>query len=310
MSVSANPPPSATDDAYPAGMAYTDGKFMPVGEARISILDWGLLHSDATYDVVHVWKGKFFRLEDYLDRFERSAAQLRMRLPNSRDEIRDILTECVRRSGLRDAYVEMICTRGLPAPGSRDPRACRNRFHAFAIPFIWIADPEKQEEGVNLIISSVVRIPPQSVDPTVKNYHWGDFTRGLFEAYERGGDTTVLVDLQGNISEGPGFNVFAVVDGRVLTPGRAVLKGITQRTIMELCDEIGVPCEGAALTPSQLRAADEVFLTSTAGGIMPASRVDGVALGDGRPGRLTRQLRDLYWAKHEQGWHATTVRYD
>jgi len=104
------------------GVAYIDGTYVPIAEARIPILDWGFLRSDATYDVVHVWRGSFFRLSDHVERFLRGVGRLHLRLPVEREELEEILAECVRRTGLRDAYVEMICTRGLPAPGSRDQR--------------------------------------------------------------------------------------------------------------------------------------------------------------------------------------------
>lgn len=295
---------------YSAGTAFVEECYVPIRKACLPLLDWGFLRSDATYDVVHVWKGRFFRLQDHLDRFERSVTKLRLTLPYARDDIGRILCHCVRLSGLRDAYVEMICTRGVAPFGSRDPRQCRNRFFAFAIPFVWIVDPERQQRGINLTVSSVVRIPPQSVDPTVKNYHWGDFTRGLFEAFGRGGDTVVLVDLEGNVSEGPGFNVFAVIKAEVVTPGHTVLQGITQRTMQELCTEIGIPCRAATISPAELSQAEEVFLSSTAGGVMPATRVNGQPIGDGNPGPVTLQLRDRYWRRHEEGWHGTPIDYD
>ena len=94
-----------------------------------------------------------------------------MRVPYGRAEIREILTECVRLSGLREAYVEVVCTRGVPPPGSRDPRECENRLYAFAVPFVWISDPEKREQGLDAVIGRVQRIQPEAVDPTVKNYH-------------------------------------------------------------------------------------------------------------------------------------------
>jgi branched-chain amino acid aminotransferase len=199
--------------AYAEGAAFVEGRFVPVAEARVPILDWGFLRSDATYDVAHVWRGSFFRLEDHLDRFERGVERLHMSPPYSRAEIRDILIGCVRLGGLRDAYAEIICTRGVPPPGSRDPRDCENNFFAFAVPFVWIADPEKQERGLHATISRVQRIQPGAVDPTVKNYHWLDLELGLYEAYERGGETVILVDPEDNVVEGPGFNVFTVRDG-------------------------------------------------------------------------------------------------
>jgi branched-subunit amino acid aminotransferase/4-amino-4-deoxychorismate lyase len=298
-----------TENPYAAGAAFIEGQYVPIAEARIPVLDWGFTRSDVTYDVVHVWKGSFFRLEDHLNRFERSAAALRLTLPHTREGMREILGECVRLSGLREAYVEMGCTRGVPPPGSRDPRACTNRFFAYAIPFVWVATEEQRRRGLHLIISDVRRIPPESVDPTVKNFHWGDLIRGLFDAYDRGGETVVLTDGAGNVTEGPGFNVFVARGGRIATPARGVLEGITRMSVIELCRETGIPLELGIVPAAAVRAADEVFLSSTAGGVLPVTRVDGRLLGDGLPGPLTTRLRDLYWSKQEAGWHGTPVAY-
>ena len=109
------------------------------------------------------------------------------------------------------------------------------------------------------MISDVPRISPQSVDPTVKNFQWGDLTRGLFEAFDRGGDTVVLVDQEGYVSEGPGFNVFSVKDGAVRSPGDTVLEGVTRASVRELCEELDIPYSLAKITPDELRDADEVF---------------------------------------------------
>lgn len=118
--------PSAKDDssaeaslqrpmALDASVAYIDGRYVPVRDASIPILDWGFLHSDATYDVTSVWKGSFFRLHDHIDRFFASARSLRLDVGIDPAAVASTLTECVRRSRLRDAYVEMVVTRGLPA---------------------------------------------------------------------------------------------------------------------------------------------------------------------------------------------------
>ena len=291
------------------GAAWVDGEIVPVEEAKISVLDWGLLHSDATYDVAHVWHGRFFRLEDHLDRFERSCAALHLTPPKSRDEIRRIMMACVARSGLTESYVEVLCTRGRSAPGSRDPRSCSNTLVVFAVPFIWIVPPERQAAGAHAIISRIPRIPPESVDPTVKNYHWGDLTRGLFEAYARGGDTVILTDLAGNISEGPGFNVFVVTDGGVRTPGATVLEGITRRTVLEMCEALDIPSAVGPVSPGDVHAADEVFLSSSGGGVLAITRVDERTYGNGRAGPITQRLADAYWALHEDERYATAVDY-
>lgn len=297
------------DNPLAEGAAWIDNEIVPVAEARLPLLDWGFLHSDATYDVAHVWNGRFFRLDDHIDRFLASMEALRMSVPHDRDAIADILVELVRRSGLREAYVEMICTRGLPAPGSRDPRTCSNRFLAFAVPFIWIADPQKQESGLHLIVSERRRIPPTSIDPRVKNYHWLDMVMALFEAYERSGETAVTVDVAGNLVEGPGFNVFAVRNGALYTPAAGILEGITRHTIIELAGEAQYPVHEQELHAAEARSADELFLTSTAGGVMPVTRIDDETVGDGTPGPITRDLRDRYWALHEDPRRVRVIDY-
>jgi branched-chain amino acid aminotransferase len=295
--------------AYPEGAAFIDGELVPIAEAKIPILDWGFLRSDCTYDVVHVWGGRFFRLDHHLDRFERSAAGLRLVNPYAREEVVAILVRLMRATGLREAYVEVILTRGLPPKGTRDPRACENRFYALAIPFVWIATEAMRERGIHLHVSEVLRIPPQSVDPAIKNFHWGDLTRGLFEAYELGCDMPVLLDQDGNVAEGPGFNVFAVKEGRVTTPEGTCLLGITRQTALDLLAEQNVQAVIGRVAPDQLRTAEEVFITSTAGGILPVTRIDHRPVGDGEPGPVTTRLKNLYWQRHDEGWQGTAIDY-
>ncbi len=294
------------------GCAYIDGEFVPPSEAKISIFDWGFLHSDATYDVAHVWHGKFFRLGDHIERFFNSLRMLRLDPGKSPAEVRAIAHECVRRSGLRDAYVEVLCTRGRPAPGSRDPRTCTHQFMAFAIPFVWLADPQKQARGINLIVSDVQRIAPASIDPRIKNYHWLDMVMALFQAYERGGETVLLLDAAGNVAEGPGFNVFAVVDDALVTPDAGVLEGVSRRTVIEMAATAGLRMLVQPLPVAQLRRASEVFLSSTGGGVIAVSHLDGAPIA-GRPagqfGPVTRQLQQAYWALHDDPRRVEAVSY-
>jgi branched-chain amino acid aminotransferase len=294
---------------FSKGAAYVDGEMVPIAEAKISMLDWGFLHSDATYDVAGVLQGKFFRLDDHIERFFASMEKLQMSIPHSRSDLRAILIDCVRTSGLKDAYVEMICTRGLPRPGSRDPRTCTNQFFAFAIPFVWIATFEKQKEGLHLIISRRQRIPPESVDPTVKNYHWLDMVMGLFEAYDRGGETAVVVDADGNLVEGPGFNIFTVKGGTLTTPAKGVLEGMTRRTTIEIAPQCGYEIVTGTLPAEEALAADEVFITTTAGGLIPITKIDGQAIGAGVPGPVTRKLQKRYWETHDDPRYTLKIDY-
>ena len=284
--------------AVPHGIAYIDDRFVPMDEAKISVLDWGFLRSDATYDVVHVWKGRFFRLDKHIDRFLASAERLHLTLPVTRGKLETILAECVARSGLEDAYVEMVLTRGTSPTFSRDPRDAINKLICFAIPFSWVLKPEERAAGLSVHVSDIVRIPPESVDPRIKNYHWLDLVMGLYDAYDHGAANVVLQDGAGNVAEGPGFNVFVVKDRRIATPDRGVLEGITRRSAIEIARELGFAISERVVSVEEMRDADEVFATSTAGGVMPVTAIDSAPVGNGGMGPVTAALIDVYWAKH------------
>ncbi len=298
---------SDTVSIWSGGAAYVDGTFCPIAEATVPILDWGFVRSDATYDVVAVWKGRFFRLEDHLDRFERSVASLRMTLPVDRAALKAILAECVTRAGLADAYVSMTLTRGVPPTGSRDPRQFRNRLYAFAVPYARVFDPAARGRAARIAVIDRMRIPPQSVDPRVKNYHWLDLIMSHIEALESGADLPVLTDGAGHVTEGPGFNLFAVIEGRIVTPGAGVLEGITRQSALDICRDLQIRTELRALSIEDVRRADEIFATSTAGGIIPVGWIDDAPLPCAAPGPITRRLQDAYWAAHEAGAWTTPV---
>jgi branched-chain amino acid aminotransferase len=177
------------------------------------------------------------------------------------------------------------------------------------MPYMWVASPEVQTRGMSLHISGRVRVPAQSVDPMVKHYHWLDFQMGLFEAYDAGAETVILKDLDGHVAEGPGFNIFADVEGRLVTPGHGVLDGMTRRTIIELCPALGIEAVEGTLSPEQLRSANEVFLTTTAGGVIPVTLIDNVKIADGRPGPKTVRLHAEYCKRRAAGWYAERVVY-
>jgi branched-chain amino acid aminotransferase len=295
---------------YSKGAAYINGEFVPIAEAKIPVGDWGFTHSDVTYDVVHVTDGGFFRLEDHLDRFHRSLEGYRLKPPVKRDEMREILGRCVALSGLRDAFVAMVSTRGIPRIyGSRDPEDCDNTFIGYAVPWVDVIKPDVQARGAHLLVASVPRISQNSLDPTLKNYMWRDFTRGMYEARDKGFDTAILLDSEGYLTEGAGFNVFIVKGNSVLTPDRGSLRGITRLSVLDLCPELGLDGRVAPITFEELMDADEVFTATTAGGVMPCSRVNERIYGNDRPGPISQKLKDLYWQKHKEGWHMTPVNY-
>jgi branched-chain amino acid aminotransferase len=294
---------------YPSGIAFLDGQYVPMSEAKVSVLDYGFLHSDATYDTVHVWDGAFFRLDLHLDRFFQGLEHLHMTIPHSREEVRHILHNCVALSGHCEAYVEMLCTRGASPTFSRDPRDSVNRFMAFSVPYGSVANVEQMRRGLNVLISDIVRIPAKSVNPAIKNYHWLDLVMGMYDAYSKGGETALLLDMEGNIAEGPGFNVFAVHGGQLTTPQHGVLAGITRKTVFEICADMQIQTATGTISPAQLRNADEIFITSTAGGVMPVTKLDGAEVGRGQVGPITLRVKDEYWARHAGHPWAEPVMY-
>ena len=292
------------------GAAYVRGKFVPIAEATIPVTDWGLTRSDAVYDVVHVFRGGFFRLDDHLERFAASMRARRLSIPEDKSAIAAVLHKLVSLAGLQDAYVSMATLRGRPrVAGSRRPQDCENHLVAFAVPWVDVIPQAVQDRGAKLWIADIPRVADASVDPTVKNYQWSDLTSGLFEAHDNGHDTAVLCDADGFVTEGPGFNIFVVKDGVVSTPDRGSLHGITRATVLDLCQALRIPSSVAAIPRAMLDTADEVFAATTAGGPMRIAEVNGRPLNGGAPGPVFTAVRDAYWRLHEAGGaHMTPVQ--
>ena len=296
---------------FSKGAAWMKGDIIPIEDAKIGVTDWGLTRSDITYDVVSVWDGAFFRLEDYLTRFEASMASMRLDVGMNRAEIKAALTDMAAASGLRHAYCAMVASRGAPLiPGTRDPRHCGNHFYGWIVPYIHVIPKDVAERGASLWIGkNVHRIPDDSVNPRAKNYHWGDFTQALFQAKDEGFDTAAMLDHAGNVTEGPGFNIFAMKDGRLITSDHGVLEGITRRTVMEIAAEQGMETDIRPLPLAEFLEADEVFLATTAGGITPVRRVDDRVFSNDAPGPVTVGLCDAFDAFRQRPDHLTPIPF-
>ena len=279
------------------GAAWMNGKVLPISQAMIPVNDWGLVHSDITYDVVPVIDGAFFRFDEYLARFLSSMENLHLDPGMSKRDIKAALHQMVGKSSLRDSYVAMVCSRGKPKiAGSRDPRDCENHFFAWCVPYVHIIKPEIVDQGATAwIAQNSYRIPENSVNPRVKNYHWGDFTQGIFEAKDKNYETVILLDYDGNVTEGPGFNVFAVKDKILITPDRGVLAGVSRKTVLEMAEHLGINTSVRSLSVEELLEADEVFLSSSGGGVIPIIRVNETIFGNGASGPISVQLNETYW---------------
>jgi len=148
---------TASSNPFARGIAWIEGELVPFHEARIPLRDQGFLHSDLTYDVPAIWDGRFFRLKDHLDRLELSCRKIRLQLPKPKDEITKILFEMTARSGIRDAFVELIVTRGLNGVRESRPEDIVNNLYMFIIPYVWVMEPHIQRVGGSAIVARTVR---------------------------------------------------------------------------------------------------------------------------------------------------------
>jgi branched-chain amino acid aminotransferase len=293
------------------GIGFMDGAYMPVSEMRLPVTDMGFQLGDMCYDAVHVHKGRFFRLKDHLERWDHSITERRYQsLGYDREQVAEVLHGCVARSGLKEAMITFVATRGSPATAHKDLRTCKNRFMVWAVPYYQVFSEAEASGGSDIIVAKTIRIPPEAVDPTIKNFGRLDFVRALFEAYDREAKYALLLDQEDNVTEGRGWNIFVLRDGVLMSPDRGVLEGITRKTVLELAAKMNIDCRLTKVPVDDMRKADEVFISSTAGGIMPVRSIDKVAVGDGAPGPVTMRLREMYWKLHEDPVYSTPVRYE
>jgi branched-subunit amino acid aminotransferase/4-amino-4-deoxychorismate lyase len=300
----------ASNNPFAHGVAWVEGDLVPLLEARIPLLDQGFLHSDLTYDVPAVWDGRFFRLDDHINRLEASCKKLRLLLPLPKLELKQILVEMVAKSGIRDAYVEIIVTRGLQFVRQAKPTDIINKIYMFIQPYVWAMPPDMQRTGGKAVIARTVRrVPPGSMDPTIKNLQWGDLVRGLLEAADRGATYPFLTDGDTNLTEGPGYNIVIIKDGALYTPDRGVLEGVTRKTVLEIAEKNGIPAHVQAVPVEMAFQSDEIFVCTTAGGIMPITSIDSQPVNGGLIGPITMLVWDAYWDLHYNPSYSFAINY-
>ena len=291
-------------------VVYMNGDYVPANQASISVFDYGFLRGDTVYDTTSAWHGWIFKLDAHVNRLFDSLRAVQLEIPLAPEELKHAIVETTRRCGLQDAYIKCLVTRGRPQEGTRDLRSCMPTIIIFVTPYVWILPPEKFETGARVNIASVRSIPPQSLDPRIKSVSRLHFDLASLETYAAGMDETIMLDLDGHVTEGPGFNVFMVKNNALLTPPAGILRGITRDTVMELAEEAGRQMQVTPVTAYDLLAADEVFLSSTAGGVMPVVEIEGRRIGDGKVGDVTRDIHARYWQMREEGRHGTAVFED
>jgi branched-chain amino acid aminotransferase len=252
---------------YPA---WNGSEYCEVKDLTVSILDLGLIHCDATYDVIAVKDGRIVNLEAHVRRFQASCDGWKLKCPDA-DELTALFVNLVKKSPTKDLLLWVAVTRGIPRSGNpRDLANCDNRLIAYTKPYF----------GFNASNTATVCLAKQqrntSFDQRMKNFSWNDLTLAQWEAIERGYDTAVLLDSRGFLTEGPGFNVGIIRDGKVYAPKHNRLDGTVMNQVALLCMENGVEFHWAAISTDQLYLCDAMFLTSTAGNVIDVSCFDNI----------------------------------
>jgi branched-chain amino acid aminotransferase len=265
-------------------------------EARISVFDRGFLYGDSVYETIGTIGGRLFAAREHLERLERSAHRIGLRLP-PRPVIDTAIAETVKAAGNPESRVRVVVTRGVGAL-DLDPAAVDDPQLVVIVAPLGGPSPEMYDKGVSVEIVSVTRNHPRAIDPLVKSGNYLNNVLALGEARRRSGaHEAILCNERGSIAEGSSSNVFMVARGQVQTPAVEVgiLDGVTRAKVLALCRDHEIPAaEVPSMSPEALRAADEVFLTSAVRGLLPVSTVDTKPVGAGVPGPVTRRLMDLY----------------
>ena len=290
-----------------AGVVYVNGEFKPTDQAVVSVFDHGLLYGDGVFDTMFATYGYIFKLREHLERFSRSLRATRMTLAIPEADLAQLVIDTVAANDLRDAYIKIVATRGVGPEPLLDPRGTTPTLIVFARPYLSLAGAGKRETGLSTKLTSIQRVGHAALDPRVKNLNYLNLVLAKIEAINADADEALLTDGDGYVCEAPGYNLFAVRDGVVITPDRGILEGITRETVLQICGEGGIPTAVKSLAPFDLFVADEIFLTSTAAGLVPVTKVDGAVIGDGRPGALFKRIDAAYDDMQRSGRHGTQI---
>lgn len=288
-----------------AGTAWVNGTFCTAEDAQISIFDSGFMGGVAVFDTLACWQGALFKMERHLARFERSAHAAMIPLLKSGQDLADLVIETTRRSACRDAYVQVIATKGRRPLAH--PWTDTASLVVYAVPYFWIVPREKVDTGISVIIPSIRNWPSTVVDPKIKNFNRLHGHLAKTESDLAGADDVVLIDANGYLTESRSANLFVVRGGTIWSPRTGILEGITRETVFEIAAALGVPAAERDMTPFDLYVAEEAFLSTTAGGIIPIVQADGRSIGTGAPGQITARVSEAYWARHESGPDLTAV---
>lgn len=271
-------------------VVYVNGSYVPEEQGKISIFDRGFLFADGIYEVTAVVKGRLVDYDAHMERLERSLGEIRLDWPCSKEELKAMHLEMVKRDSLDEGWIYMQITRGAADRDFKFPKGVKPTLIAFTQAKKLVDNPDAVR-GVSVITVPDIRWARRDI----KSVMLLAPVLGKQAAYEAGAFEAWMVE-DGKITEGTSSNAYIVKDGKVITRGLSnnILAGCTRRALFRLAKEKGVTLEERAFTPDEAYAADEAFLTSASNFVMPIVEIDNKRVGGGQPGPVTRKLREIF----------------
>ncbi len=273
---------------------WMEGRIVDGKDARLSVRDHGLLYGDGVFEGIRIYNGRAFRLADHLKRLGFSSAYIGLELPCSLERIGEIVEETAAAFGKREAYVRLLVTRGVGDFGV-DPFTCEVPQLVCMVGSITLYDPKGLQAGIDMVTTSVRKPPPDVLNPEVKSLNYLNSVMAKREARLRGAHEGLILNLQGRVAEASVANVFAWIDGALVTPPTidGALPGITRSTVIRLAGELGIEARIRSIGHAELMRADEVFLSGSGARLVPVGRLDTVKIGTGgRP--VLKRIEDAF----------------
>lgn len=280
---------------------YINGKFFAPDEAMISVFDHGLLYGDGVFEGLRIYNGKIFRLEQHIRRLYDSAKAIYLEIPMSPAEMIEACRETVRQSEFTDGYIRLVITRGAGTLGL-GPERTKDPQTIIIVDKIKLYPQEFYDNGLEIITASTIRNHPTALSPRIKSLNYLNNIMAKIEASKAGCLEALMLNHKGEVSECTADNIFIVRDGKLLTPptDAGILEGVTRDVVLELAREAGIPTFEKTMTRYDVYVADECFMTGTAAEVIGVVKVDDRKIGDGKPGPITRKLKELF-EQHTMG---------
>lgn len=277
-------------------LIYINGELFPRKEAKISVFDSGYLVGDGVWEGLRLHNGALVFLDDHFDRLYQGARTIGMDLEMNRAEITAAIRETLQANNMKDGvHIRIMFTRGIKKTPSQDPRLTISGPNLVIIAEYKKADPTSRDSGVKLFTSTIRRGSPDYLDPRLNCHSKIHEVQALIQAQEAGADEALMLDVNGFVATCNATNFFMVKDGEVWTStGQYCMNGITRKKVIEVCKKAEIPCFEKNFSLFDVYGADEAFVTGSFGGLTPVTEVDGRVISENVPGKVTRELQDLY----------------